>query len=85
MKLAELRRQRALSQVELGERLGISQPHATKIEHQEDMRLATLRRYIAGMGGELRLLAEFPDISYEIAIGGETTTTPISNHANRDQ
>lgn len=67
--LGELRRSLGLSQHELSSRLGISQPHTVKIEHQFDMHVTTLRRYLSGLGGELRLIAEFGDSSYEIALG----------------
>ena len=51
--LAALRRQKGLTQVELAERLGMSQSDLSKLERRADVRLSTLRAYIAALGGEL--------------------------------
>ncbi len=40
---------------------GISQPAVTQIEQRgNDIKLATLKRYIEAMGGKLRLTIELP-------------------------
>ena len=52
MHLQELRRARQLSQEELAERLGASQPEVSKMEGRADMYVSTIRRYIEAMGGE---------------------------------
>lgn len=59
--LGELRRARELSQKAMAELLGASQPEVSKIEHRTDMYLSTLRRFVEAMGGELELIARFPD------------------------
>ncbi len=59
--LRELRRARALSQAAMAELLGASQPEVSKIEHRTDMYLSTLRRFVEAMGGELDVIARFPD------------------------
>jgi hypothetical protein len=59
--LSELRRARALSQAAMAELLGASQPEVSKIEHRTDMYLSTLRRFVEAMGGELDVIARFPD------------------------
>lgn len=64
--LQELRRARRLSQEELGERLGPTQPEVSKIEGRVDMYVSTLRRYVEAMGGELDIVARFPDGSVRI-------------------
>lgn len=61
MPLQELRRARALSQVRIAEILGMTQPEVSKIEHRTDVYLSTLRSYIEAMGGELEIVARFPD------------------------
>jgi hypothetical protein len=48
--------------------MGISQPHAAKIEHQEDMHLSTLRRYLESLGGELKLVACLAGKQQEITL-----------------
>ncbi len=67
--IGELRRWLGVSQVEIAGLLGVSQPCVAKIEHQEDMRLSTLRRYVAALGGELRLIAEIDGVAHELDIG----------------
>ena len=61
MHLNELRRARELSQQALAERLGTTQPEVSRIESRTDMYLSTLRRFVEAMGGELVILARFPD------------------------
>ena len=67
--IGELRRRLGISQVEIAGQLGVSQPCVAKIEHQEDMRLSTLRRYVASLGGELRLIAEIDGVAHQLSIG----------------
>jgi hypothetical protein len=59
--LPELREARKLSQVELAQRLSINQGACSRMERRSDMLIGTLRNAIAAMGGELYLVAKFPD------------------------
>ena len=61
MPLNELRQARALSQVKLAETLHVNQAAVSKIERRTDMYISTLRAYIRAMGGELEIVAKFPD------------------------
>lgn len=61
MPLAELRRARELSQAMLATALETTQPEVSKIEHRTDLYLSTLRSYIEAMGGQLDLIARFPE------------------------
>lgn len=61
MPLAELRRARELSQTMLATALETTQPEVSKIEHRTDLYLSTLRSYIEAMGGQLDLIARFPE------------------------
>ncbi len=61
MKLDEIRRARELTQQELAEVLDISQTAVSKIEHQTDMYVSTLGKVISAMGGELHIIARFPE------------------------
>jgi predicted XRE-type DNA-binding protein len=61
MPLNELRRARQLSQEQLAEELGATQPEISKIEHRTDMYVSTLRRFVEAMGGQLEIIASFPD------------------------
>ena len=61
MPLNELRQARGLSQKELAEILHIQQPAIAKMEKRTDMYISTLRNHIEAMGGELDIVARFPD------------------------
>jgi|RifCSP13_1_1023834.scaffolds.fasta_scaffold316979_1 transcriptional regulator with XRE-family HTH domain len=61
LSLRELRKAFALTQAELAESLGIGQDEVSRIERRADILVSTLRRFIASMGGELDLVARFPD------------------------
>src|SRR5205085_7916968 len=57
----ELRRARECTQVEVAKKLGITQDSVSRLEQRADLLLSTLRAYIAALGGQLSLIAEFPD------------------------
>lgn len=59
--LPELRGARKLSQAELANRLSINQGACSRMERRSDMLIGTLRNVVAAMGGELYLVARFPD------------------------
>ena len=61
MPLNELRNARGLSQKMLAETLHIQQPAIAKLEKRTDMYISTLRSHIKAMGGELEVIARFPD------------------------
>lgn len=61
MPLQELRVARGLSQQTLAEALQVQQPAVAKMEKRTDMYLSTLRNHIRAMGGELEIIARFPD------------------------
>lgn len=66
MPLNELRRARGLSQKMLADVLRVQQPSIAKVEKRTDMYLSTLRGHIQAMGGELDVIARFPDGSVRI-------------------
>ena len=49
------------TQVEVAAAMGVSQDRISKLEHGEDALVSTLRRHVRALGGELRLMVEFPD------------------------
>ncbi len=61
MTLQELRRARKLTQVSVAKALGITQDSVSRLEKRSDILLSTLRKTIEAMGGNLSLIAEFPD------------------------
>jgi DNA-binding transcriptional regulator YiaG len=66
MPLHELRQARQLSQEELAATLETSQSSISKLERRVDVYVSTLRRYIESMGGELDIIARFPEGSVRI-------------------
>jgi transcriptional regulator with XRE-family HTH domain len=61
MTLRELRTARKLTQVRLARTLGITQDSASPLEKRSDFLPSTLRKTVEAMGGNLSLVAEFPD------------------------
>ena len=74
MPLNELRRARGLSQQELAALLHIQQPSVAKLERRTDMYISTLRAHIEAMGGELEVIARFPDGAVKIRTFSEIGT-----------
>jgi transcriptional regulator with XRE-family HTH domain len=58
--LSEIRELAGKSQTEVADTLGMKQPSLSKLEKQADMQISTLRKIVAGLGGELQVLAKFP-------------------------
>ena len=61
MALRELRKAHHRTQTSMAKQLGISQDGVSRLEKRSDLLLSTLRGYVEAMGGNLRLVAEFPD------------------------
>ena len=61
MPLQELRLARGLSQQQLAELLHVQQPSIAKLEKRTDMYVSTLRSHIEAMGGQLEVVARFPE------------------------
>ena len=67
MPLQELRRARNLSQEQLAQTLSVKQAAVSKLEKRTDMYVSTLRNFIKAMGGDLEIVAKFPDGSVQIS------------------
>ncbi len=61
MSLRELRKARKLTQTRVAKALGITQDSVSRLEKRSDLLLSTLRRTIKAMGGDVRIVAQFPD------------------------
>lgn len=70
LSLMELRKGRHVTQVELAAVLAISQATLSQLENQKDAKISTVRDYVAGLGGKLRLVAVFDDTEVGVTIGG---------------
>ena len=67
MPLNELRRARAFTQTTLATTMETSQSEVSKIEQRTDCYVSTLRTFIEAMGGELDIVARFPDGAVKIS------------------
>lgn len=67
-RLAQLRREQALTQTELAGIMGVSQARVSKIEHGQlaSTEMGTLRSYVEALGGKLRVVADFGDQSLTV-------------------
>ncbi|MEA2874646.1 MAG: hypothetical protein QOH67_4950 [Hyphomicrobiales bacterium] len=61
MTLQQLRHARHLTQQKIAKSLNIGQEGVSKLEKRSDLLISTLREYVEAMGGNLSLIAEFPD------------------------
>ena len=66
LSLAELRKARSFTQTQLAQALDTTQPGVSRIEHQTDLYLSTLRGFVEALGGELEVCAHFPDARISI-------------------
>lgn len=61
MPLHRLREARRLTQKQMAEAMNIDQSRVSKIERRTDVYVSTLRNFVSALGGELELVARFPD------------------------
>jgi DNA-binding XRE family transcriptional regulator len=73
--LYQLRIERQLTQTQLADILDMAQTGVSRIENAEDVRVSTLKSYLAGLGAELRLESVFPD--------GTTRPIMLSGHTKQ--
>ena len=81
MTLRELRRARKVTQVRIAKALGIRQDGVSRLEKRSDLLLSTLRKAVRALGGDLQLVAAFPDRP-PVVLSGIATTDP-SEHGGR--
>lgn len=81
MPLQELRLARGLSQQTLAKVLHVQQPAVAKMEKRTDMYLSTLRNHIQAMGGQLDIIARFPDGEVRIQNFAEPDEEPLMHSA----
>jgi DNA-binding XRE family transcriptional regulator len=86
MSLRDLRKARKLTQARVAKTLGITQDSVSRLEKRSDLLLSTLRKTVRAMGGEVRIIAEFPNrapvVLAELSEGGRPRKSS-RNHANR--
>jgi DNA-binding XRE family transcriptional regulator len=82
MTLRELRKARKLTQVRMAKTLGITQDSVSRLEKRSDLLLSTLRKTVEAMGGNLSLVAEFPDRP-PVVLSGIAEDHPVSKPTGR--
>jgi DNA-binding XRE family transcriptional regulator len=70
--LSEVRDRMDMTQKQVAETLGVSQANISRIEHEEDLYLSTLRDYVEALGGELQVKAVFEDQEIYLAVPSES-------------
>jgi transcriptional regulator with XRE-family HTH domain len=75
MQLQALRKSKNLTQVGVAQAMRVEQAAVSKIEHRDDMYISTLREYVKALGGELKLVASFPEGEIQVQPFG-----PSSEH-----
>jgi len=63
MSLRDIRKARNLTQARVAKTLGITQDSVSRLEKRSDLLLSTLRKTVKAMGGDVRIVAQFPDRS----------------------
>ena len=85
MSLRDLRKARRLTQARVAKVLGITQDSVSRLEKRSDLLLSTLRKTVKAMGGEVRIIAEFPDrdpVMLSDLIENTLPRRPSRKHAN---
>ena len=67
IRLTELRSALGVSQEELAQLMQKKQAAISRFERRSDMHISTLREFIAALGGQLQVIASFPEGSYHIS------------------
>ena len=86
--LRDLRLALSLTQERMAETLGVGQESISRLEKRSDLLISTLGSYIKAMGGELRLVAEFPDrqpivLKGLVSMRNEMPTSKANKHQIR--
>ncbi len=84
MTLQDLRKARELTQERMAELLKIRQDSVSRLEKRSDLLLSTLRSYVNAMGGELKLIAEFPDRPTVVLTGIAELSDEDSNKSEKE-
>lgn len=68
-----------MTQKAMGEVLKVKQPAVARLERRADMYVSNLRAYIEAMGGQLKIVAEFPQGNVAITNFSEAGEETASN------
>ncbi len=81
--LSEIREMTGKSQQQVAKAIGIKQPSLSKLERQSDMQVSTLRKIVKALGGELEVIARFPNRAVKIEQFDKPTARSASNRRGR--
>lgn len=73
LELAKLRESRDATQRVVADVLKVTQANVSRIEHESDLYLSTLRSYVEALGGRLEITAVFDDERIAIVDAQEAT------------
>ncbi len=71
--LGRIRESRGMTQTAVAGALGQTQANVSRIEHQDDLYLSTLREYVEALGGRLQISAIFDDQTILLTPPGRQT------------
>lgn len=80
VRMSDLRKERGVSQEGLAALLDVRQAAVSKLERRSDVLVSSIREVIRSMGGELRIIAKFPD-GMERALEFEEGTVTATKRA----
>lgn len=85
LNLREVRRLRKLTQAKLSKKLKIGQEGVSRIEKRTDLYISTLRSYVEGVGGKLKLVVELPDRSPVVlsGLGENNEKVPVKKRVGK--
>lgn len=66
--LAQIRKRLGRSQAEVATLMGTTQSGVSRLERQGDLRVSTLREYVAAVGGQLRLVVNCGDAEFDVGL-----------------
>jgi predicted transcriptional regulator len=68
--LAAIRKAASLTQIQMGEHMGVSQSVISRLEKQDDMLLSTLASYLAAAGDHPRVVVTVngQDVEYDLTV-----------------
>jgi DNA-binding XRE family transcriptional regulator len=82
LRLSELRGEIGVTQVEMAQRVGVSQANISRIEREEDVYLSTLSGYVEALGGELQLNAVFPEKTIAVTLRPQSSQRSSATKRN---
>lgn len=77
--LRQVREAVSLTQEAVAKAAGTSQDQISKTERRDDLMVSTLEKYVAALGGKLRLAVEFPDRpAVALSLKGRVVTRTVA-------